>query len=145
LVIDGRLHAGPGGNAGAIGSLPLAGSKPGVRAGQLLNTASVYVLEKAFAAAGAPAAAAHDERAWSKALRPLSEAWMSETCPSIATGIASAAALLDLEAVVIDGELDRILLREVLRRTGDALDGFDWQGMTRPRLVEGQIGPDARA
>ncbi|SAK98159.1 transcriptional regulator [Caballeronia fortuita] len=144
LVIDGRLHAGPGGNAGAIGSLPLIGSK-GKRAGQLLNTASVYVLEKAFAAAGVPAEAAHDERAWSTELRALSEAWMRETCPALATAIASSAALLDLEAVVIDGEIDRALLREVISRSDDALAAFDWQGMTRPRLVEGQIGPDARA
>ncbi|WP_250440471.1 ROK family transcriptional regulator [Caballeronia sp. AZ1_KS37] len=147
LVIDGRLHAGPGGNAGAIGSLPLVGGGggKGKRAGQLLNTASVYVLEKALAAAGAPAAAAHDERAWSPEWRALSEAWMRETCPAIATGIASSAALLDLEAVVIDGEIDRNLLREVIGRTDAALGNFDWQGMTRPRLVEGQIGPDARA
>jgi predicted NBD/HSP70 family sugar kinase len=70
---------------------------------------------------------------------------MRGTCPAIATGIAASAALLDLEAVVIDGEIDRILLREVIGRTDDALAAFDWQGMTRPRLVEGQIGPDARA
>jgi predicted NBD/HSP70 family sugar kinase len=144
LVIDGRLHAGPGGNAGAIGSLPLI-DRESHRAGQLLNTASVYVLEKAFAAAGAPAAAAHDERAWSTELRALSDAWMRETCPAIATAIASSSALLDLEAVVIDGEIDRALLRELIRRTDDGLAVFDWQGMTRPRLVEGQIGPDARA
>ncbi|WP_250526858.1 ROK family transcriptional regulator [Caballeronia sp. GAWG2-1] len=142
LVIDGRLHAGPGGNAGAIGSLPL--QKRG-GAAQLLNTASVYVLEKAFAAAGAPAAAAHDERAWSASLRPLSEAWLNDACPAIALSIASSSALLDLEAVVIDGEIDRGLLREIIRRTNEALGHFDWQGITRPRLVEGQIGADARA
>lgn len=145
LVIDGRLHAGPGGNAGAIGSLPLTRSASDGQPGQLLNTASVYVLEKALAAAGAPAEAAHDARAWSSAWRPLAQAWMSETCPAIAHGIAASAALLDLEAVVIDGEIDRTLLREVIRATDQALSGFDWQGMTRPRLVEGQIGPDARA
>ncbi len=141
LVIDGRLHAGPNDNASAIGSLPLADARPG----QLLNTASVYVLEKAFAAAGAPAATAHDARACSPELRGLSEAWMRESCPALAASIASASALLDLEVVVIDGEIDRALLREVIGRTGDALDAFDWQGMTRSRLVEGQIGPDARA
>jgi predicted NBD/HSP70 family sugar kinase len=147
LVIDGRLHAGPRGNAGAIGSLPLSLTLQSAdgRAGQLLNTASVYVLEKAFAAAGAPADAAHDERARSPELRALSEAWLDETCPAIAAGIASSTALLDLEAVVIDGEIDRALLRDVIGRTDEALARFDWQGMMRPRLVEGQIGPDARA
>ncbi|WP_277185000.1 ROK family transcriptional regulator [Caballeronia sp. BR00000012568055] len=140
LVIDGRLHAGPGGNAGAIGSLPMPGS-----AGQLLNVASVYVLEKAFASVGAPAEAAHDARALSPDLRGLSDDWMRETCPAIAGSIASASALLDLEAVVIDGEIDRALLRDVIGRTDEALGVFDWQGMTRPCLIEGLIGPDARA
>ena len=53
LVIDGRLHGGPHGNAGAVGSIPLArtGTKP---ARQLLHAASGFVLERIFAEAGAP-------------------------------------------------------------------------------------------
>src|SRR5476649_2379115 len=62
LVIDGRLHAGPKGNAGAIGSFPLM-SEGTPQLPQLLNVASVYVLEKRFTDAGFPAAAAHDQRA----------------------------------------------------------------------------------
>ena len=141
LVIDGRLHAGPNGNAGAVGSFPLkTDGTP-----QLLNAASVYVLEKRFIDAGFPAAAAHDQRALSAQLWPLCEAWLDAACPALATAIATAAALVDLDAIVIDGELDRQLLREVLSRTDAALDAFDWQGMLRPRLVEGEIGADARA
>jgi predicted NBD/HSP70 family sugar kinase len=141
LVIDGRLHAGPNGNAGAVGSFPLAsGAAP-----QLLNAASVHVLEKRFIDAGVPAAAAHDQRAWSAQWRALCEPWLDAACPALATTIAMSAALLDLEAIVIDGELDRGLLREVIRRTGLALDALDWQGMWRPRLAEGLIGADARA
>ena len=141
LVIDGRLHAGPKGNAGAIGSFPLMSEGTP----QLLNVASVYVLEKRFTDAGFPAAAAHDQRALSAQLWPLCEAWLDSACPALATAIATAAALVDVDAIVIDGELDRQLLREVLSRTNTALDAFDWQGMLRPRLVEGEIGADARA
>jgi len=141
LVIDGRLHAGPKGNAGAIGSFPLMSEGTP----QLLNVASVYVLEKRFTDAGFPAAAAHDQRALSAQLWPLCEAWLDAACPALATAIATAAALVDVDAIVIDGELDRRLLREVLSRTDTALDAFDWQGMVRPRLVEGEIGADARA
>ena len=144
LVIDGRLHAGPKGNAGAIGSFPLT-SEGTPQLQQLLNVASVYVLEKRFTDAGFPAAAAHDQRALSSELWPLCEAWLDAACPALATAIATAAALVDVDAIVIDGELDRQLLREVLSRTDTALDAFDWQGMVRPRLVEGEIGADARA
>jgi predicted NBD/HSP70 family sugar kinase len=153
LVIDGRLHAGPNGNAGAVGSFPLAGGRNGGRDGgdgggearQLLNAASVHVLEKRFIDAGAPAAAAHDERALSATLRALCEPWLDDACPALATTIAMSSALLDLEAIVIDGEMDRGLLREVIRRTEIAMDRVDWQGMLRPQLVEGLIGADARA
>ena len=140
-MIDGRLHAGPKGNAGAVGSFPFRSES----APQLLNVASIYVLEKRFTEAGFPADAAHDQRALSAELWPLCEAWLCDACPALASAIASAAALVDLDAIVIDGELDRGLLREVLRRTNTALDAFDWQGMLRPRLVEGEIGADARA
>jgi len=143
LVIDGRLHAGPNGNAGAVGSFPLTGDDTSTP--QLLNAASVYVLEKRFTDAGAPAAAAHDQRALSAELRPLCDAWLDAAGPALATAIAASAALLDLDAIVIDGELDRELLREVMRRTDAALDALDWQGMLRPKLVEGEIGADARA
>src|ERR1700688_1607859 len=141
LVIDGRLHAGPKGNAGAVGSFPLMSE--GMP--QLLNVASVYVLEKRFTDAGFPAAAAHDQRALSAQLWPLCEAWLDAACPALAAAIATAAALVDLDGIVMDGELDRQLLREVLSRTDTALDAFEWQGMLRPRLVEGEIGADARA
>ncbi|TDN63788.1 ROK family transcriptional regulator [Paraburkholderia sp. BL10I2N1] len=144
LVIDGRLHGGPHGNAGAVGSIPLArdGSKP---ARQLLHAASGFVLEKLFTDAGAPPAAAHDHRALSPDLWRLTEQWLDTACPAIASALTNAAALLDLEAVVIDGEFDRQLVREIIRRTERVLDRFEWEGMARPQLLEGAIGADARA
>ena len=62
-----------------------------------------------------------------------------------ANALTNAAALLDLEAIVIDGELDRQLVREIIRRTERVLDRFEWEGMVRPQLLEGAIGADARA
>jgi predicted NBD/HSP70 family sugar kinase len=144
LVIDGRLHGGPHDNAGAVGSIPLAtgGRHP---ARQLLHAASGFVLEKLYTDAGAPAAAAHDHRALSADLWRLTEQWLDTACPAIAGALTNAAALLDLEAVVIDGEVDRQLVREIIRRTERVLDRFEWEGIVRPQLLEGTIGADARA
>ena len=144
LVIDGRLHGGPHGNAGAVGSMPLALGN-GHAARQLLHTASGFVLEQRFVAAGIPAAAAHDHRALSPDAWAVTERWLDEACPAIAMTIATSTALLDLEAVVMDGEIDRQLMREMIRRTQAALDRIEWEGMVRPQLIEGTIGPDARA
>jgi predicted NBD/HSP70 family sugar kinase len=154
LVIDGRLHGGPHNNAGAVGSIPLAGGGGGRQADaqteskaarQLLHAASGFVLERLLSDAGAPAAAAHDHRALSPEWWRLTEHWLDTACPAIAGALINATALLDLEAVVIDGELDRQLVREIIRRTERVLDGFEWEGMVRPQLLEGTIGADARA
>ncbi|MFL9874603.1 ROK family transcriptional regulator [Paraburkholderia megapolitana] len=148
LVIDGRLHSGPHDNAGAVGSIPLPGAtRQGTQqpARQLLHAASGFVLEQAIAAAGEPPAAAHDHRALSADLWRHTEQWLDTACPAIAGALTNAAALLDLDAVVIDGELDRQLVREIIRRTERVLDGFEWEGIVRPQLLEGTIGADARA
>ncbi|MFM0291759.1 Sugar kinase of the NBD/HSP70 family, may contain an N-terminal HTH domain [Burkholderia sp. WP9] len=145
LVIDGRLHGGPHDNAGAVGSIPLREGGPRKPARQLLHAASGFVLEKLLNDAGAPAAAAHDHRALSPEMWRHTEQWLDSACPAIANALTNAAALLDLEAIVIDGELDRQLVREIIRRTERVLDRFEWEGMVRPQLLEGAIGADARA
>ncbi|MFM0643083.1 ROK family transcriptional regulator [Paraburkholderia bryophila] len=153
LVIDGRLHSGPHDNAGAVGSIPLGGSGSGGTGGsgarkparQLLHAASGFVLEKLLSDAGAPAAAAHDHRALSPELWRHTEQWLDSACPAMANALTNAAALLDLDAVVIDGEFDRQLVREIIRRTERVLNRFEWEGMVRPQLLEGAIGADARA
>ncbi|MEM5437649.1 ROK family transcriptional regulator [Paraburkholderia diazotrophica] len=145
LVIDGRLHGGPHDNAGAVGSIPIMGGSGRQPARQLLHAASGFVLEKLFVDAGAPATAAHDHRALSADLWRLTEQWLDTACPAIAGALTNAAALLDLEAVVIDGEVDRQLVREIIRRTERVLDRFEWEGIVRPQLLEGTIGSDARA
>jgi predicted NBD/HSP70 family sugar kinase len=144
-VIDGRLHGGPHDNAGAVGSIPLRDGSARKPARQLLHAASGFVLEQLLIDAGAPSAAAHDHRALSPELWRQTEQWLDTACPAIASALTNAAALLDLEAVVIDGELDRQLVREIIRRTERVLDRFEWEGMVRPQLLEGTIGADARA
>jgi len=144
LVVDGHLHPGPRGNAGAVGSFPIPGAAQG-DAKQLLHAASGLGLEQVFKTAGAPAAAAHDERALSAELRPLTDRWLDEACPALALTMTTAAALLDLDAVVLDGSMDRRLVGEILMRTEKVLAGFSWEGITRPSLLAGSIGADARA
>jgi predicted NBD/HSP70 family sugar kinase len=139
LVIDGRLHHGPNGNAGAIGSVPLDSTQ------QLLHRASGLVLEQALRQAGMPAAAAHDERALSAALRPATDAWVANAAHSLAATLATSAALLDLDAIVIDGSLDRQLIAELIAATSRAFDAQRWEGIARPALLQGRTGADARA
>lgn len=145
LVIDGRLHPGPHGNAGAVGSLPLQSSRREPRS-QLLHKASGLVLEQSLRKLGLPSAAAHDARAVSAEAKPATDGWLDEACPALALTVASSTALMDLDVIVMDGSLDRSLIEEVLRRTDSLLsEGFNWEGMSRPPLLPGSIGADARA
>jgi predicted NBD/HSP70 family sugar kinase len=143
VVVDGHLHLGPHGNAGAVGSLPSQIEAGAPR--QLLHRASGLVLEQRLLARGAPAVAAHDERATAPELWPTTSAWLDETGPELALTVGAATALLDLEAVVIDGSMHRRVLEEMAARTDRVLDRFSWEGIERPRLLVGSAGADARA
>ncbi len=144
VVIDGRLHQGPRGNAGAVGSLPGLPDPSGTPQ-QLLHRASGLVLEQLFVSKGWPATAAHDERALSPELWPLTTRWLDDTGPALAHTVTAAAALLDLEAVVFDGSMHRKVIDELTARTDATLDKVSWEGISRPRLVVGTVGSDARA
>ncbi|HEU0203797.1 MAG TPA: ROK family transcriptional regulator [Burkholderiaceae bacterium] len=146
LVIDSHLHRGISGNAGAVGSLALGTATE--QAGtpqQLLSTASLWNLEALYVKAGLDASAAADERALDNPWLRQTRRWLDETCPAMALAIHSAACLLDLEGVIIDGSFSRPLLEVLLVEVERALDRYSWEGVSRPAVLGGTIGADARA
>ena len=145
LVLDSHLRSGLHGNAGAIGSMPLGLTHGGGAPAQLLSVASLLTLEQGLAAAGLAPEAVSDERALQEPWRPHTERWLVQAGAAIALAVNSTACLLDLEHVVIDGSM-HASLRDALRAATDrALDDYDWAGVTRPQLLPGSIGTDARA
>lgn len=146
LVIDSRLRSGGSGNAGAVGSMPLGpGDAGGAAPRQVLNVASLFTLESMYARAGLDVGALADARAVASPWLPVTREWMSQSTPAIALAINGAAALLDLEAVIIDGSFGREMLAAVLAEVDVALDRCNWEGVSRPRVLAGTIGPDAGA
>lgn len=147
LVLDSHLRSGVTGNAGAAGSMPLgldrgdAGRPPA----QLLSLASLFNLEARFRRAGLDPAAAADARALADPWRPQTLGWLREAGPAIALAISSAACLLDLEGVIVDGSFDASLRAALLDEIARALDRYDWEGVSRPVVLAGTIGSDARA
>jgi predicted NBD/HSP70 family sugar kinase len=148
LVLDSHLRGGISGNAGAIGSLPLWMADRAASAGppaQLLSVASLLTLERAYAAAGLDLTAVGGERALQLPWLPHTQAWLADAAAAIAQAVQSAACLLDLEGVILDGNFSRALLAALLAQTTLALDRYDWEGVARPQLLAGTIGSDARA
>ena len=147
LVLDGRLRSGTHGNAGAIGSLPLqlAQSAAAFLPPQLLSVASLISLEQSYAAAGLDLEATGDARALQAPWKPLTLTWLSQAAAALAQAVNSAACLLDIEAVVLDGSFSRELQQALLAALQGAIELYSWEGVSRPRLVAGSIGSDARA
>jgi len=145
LVLDSHLRPGIRGNAGAIGSLPLERAPAGGRPGQLLSEASLFDLERLLERAGLDPSAAADERALQDPWRPLAERWVAETARALALACADAACLLDLEGIIVDGVIARPLLEHLVAAMERALDDYDWEGVSRPAVLAGTVGADARA
>lgn len=147
LVLDSHLRSGVTGNAGAAGSMPLGldhvdAARPPA---QLLSLASLFNLEARFRRAGLDAGAAADARALDEPWWPHTLGWLREAGPAIALAISSAACLLDLEGVIVDGSFDAGLRDALLAEVARALDRYDWEGVARPVVLAGTIGSDARA
>ena len=147
LVIDSHLRGGRHGNAGAVGSVPLAMGRSNAAAppAQLLSLASLLNLEARFRRQGLDPAAATDARALQPPWAAHTRGWLREAGRAIAFAANNAACLLDLDGVIVDGSFSRELLQSVLQEVEASLAQYNWEGVTRPELLAGTIGSDARA
>lgn len=143
LVLGRRLVTGRTGNAGALGSMPVPAA--GGQSVQLLDTASLCGLETMLQARGLdPAAMWLSPENWT--LDPaVLEVWCRQAARGLAHVAAGSAALLDLEALVIDGWMPAALRARLIAETARALSRLDLSGTTPPAILEGSIGPSARA
>jgi predicted NBD/HSP70 family sugar kinase len=156
LVLDSHLRGGVHGNAGAVGSLPLwlapvsatataRQARSGAAPAQLLSVASLITLERGFEAAGLDPAAAGDARALQAPWRETTQHWLAPAGAALAQAVQTAACLLDLEGVIVDGSFSRELLAALIETTRSAMHRHDWEGVATPELLAGTIGSDARA
>ena len=147
LVIDSHLRAGITGNAGAIGSMPLgvATEAPGPLVAQLLSVASLHSLERAWADAGLPELGTDSARVLDAPWRDITQAWLERASLAIAHTINSAACLLDIEGVIIDGTVAPRLLAALIEAVADATRRYNWEGVNAPHVLPGTIGADAAA
>ncbi len=143
LVLDGALFTGRSGNAAAMGPMPVPG--PDGRLAQLIDLASLSVLERRLQAAGhATDSLWRQPEGW-QADPAILDRWIDEAAAATAHAIRAAAALVEPEAAVIDGWLPAAVRDALVARTAAALQRLDFVGIDRPRVTAGSVGPDARA
>ncbi len=143
IVIDGRLQQGPNGNAGAIGSMPVP--KPHGGHGQLIHTASTYLLEQDIRnQSGDPSMLWYAGRSWGGAGKAL-DRWIETAAEGLAFASASLASTLDCQAVIIDGAMPVDVRARLVAETQKRIARMNLSGISPFSIEEGTIGFDARA
>jgi predicted NBD/HSP70 family sugar kinase len=143
LVVNGQLFLGRTGNAAAVGSIQVPAPDEGTR--RLIDLASMSVLAEAMDAAGEPSDhlwGQHDR--WDVSDRVL-DPWLDQAAGALAHATLAAAALLEVQVVLIDGWMPVAVRAELTRRTEAALLRLDLAGIDPPVIREGTVGADARA
>ena len=143
IVLGGSLLPGRTGNAGAMCSMLVPDGSGG--ATQLIRRASIYRLEGQFRAAGAePEGLWRSTEAWTGPRR-LIDHWLEATADALALAAVSACAVIDFEAVVIDGALPSVERARLVAATRQSLGRLERAGLSPFVLVEGRLGTFARA
>ncbi len=145
VVLDGALRIGRTGNAGAIGSMPVAMRADARGAPQLIACASIYQLERRLADAGVDASSIWaTPDSWAEFGAPL-DAWIEETAEALAYASVAAISIIDFEAIVIDGEMPPALRDRLTERTAQVFETLDRRGLSEVQFSPGMIGADAGA
>lgn len=143
IVLNSSIFVGRTGTAGALGPLPVRGRNGENR--QLLEIASIFVLENLLKDHGFdPRPLWYSANDWVDFGEPL-EIWIQDTAKALAQAIVACASVIDFSAAVIDGGFPNWVRERVVRATIKAASELDLQGVVMPDIIEGAVGPQARA
>lgn len=142
IVLNHSVYEGHQGNAGALGSLPSTG--PNGESRQLIDIASLHVLEARLIEAGIDPA-----RLWTKPqnwgdLARYVDPWMGQTAQELAKASISICSVIDFETIMIDGSFPDAVRHELVERTRRYLQTQDSRGLISPTVCAGEIGGRAR-
>jgi predicted NBD/HSP70 family sugar kinase len=143
VVLNHALYPGRTGNAGAFGSMPF-GTHNG-RPSQLIDHASVVLLEKMLIEEGKdPSSIWLTPEQWAD-FGATKSRWIADTAEALAFAIATVSAVIDFEAVVVDGGFAASVRTAIVQATKAELAKLDLQGIAPPLVEEGLVGSAARA
>lgn len=143
VVLNHSVFEGARGNAGALGSLPARGVDG--REVKLLDVASIHVLEGRLSDAGQD-----PDRLWQmpqdwSALTDWVDHWLDEAAAALAEASLATCAVIDFEAVLIDGAMPGIIRDRLVTAVRDRIALLDARGLIVPSVEAGLIGANARA
>jgi predicted NBD/HSP70 family sugar kinase len=143
VVLNHSVFEGAFGNAGGFGSLLVRGPDGADR--QLIDTASLFLLEEALVRAGMPTDRLWAQpQDWSGFAGPLDD-WIAQTARQLARAAVTVCAVIDFEAVLIDGAFPPDVRARLVEATRREVGGLDTRGLSPMRIEEGRVGGNARA
>ena len=143
LVLDGKVLSGKTLNAAAFGPLPVPDGKGGTV--QLLDVASVHVLEQALEAAGQDSRVLRTDGLSWEGLGPLLDHWIDGTARHLAIACAAVTSIVEVEAILIDGAFPPEVRDRLTRGVRSAFSELDITGIQKPRIEEAATGKRARS
>jgi predicted NBD/HSP70 family sugar kinase len=151
LIVDGVLQTGPNGNAAAFGPMPVTPSRlssvppPTGLFEILLRRASIYGLVNHLRARGVTINRVRELDPMPLEARAPFNEWQEDCVDALAQAIISTIAVVDVEAVVIDGLLPRGLLQDTVAKIQRRFAELVPLGLVAPEIVAGATGPRASA
>jgi predicted NBD/HSP70 family sugar kinase len=146
LVLDGTLQTGPNGNTAAYGPFPVTHStlnsvpKPLGKFDVLLHRASIYTLVHHLRSNGFQITRVRDLEPMPEQARELVSEWQDDCADALAQAIIGSIAVVDLEAVVIDGLLPHALLLDTVERVQHCFNEMLPPGLIPPVISAGGLG-----
>lgn len=146
LVLNGTLQTGPNGNTAAFGPFPVTASSlstvppPRGKFEVLLHRASIFTLIRHLTACGVPIGRAQQLETMDPRVRALVSEWQDDCADALAQAIIGSIAVVDVEVVVVDGQLPPALLADTIDRISRAFREALPSGLIEPRIVAGSFG-----
>ncbi len=142
VALNGTVFEGNQGNAGALGAMRTTG--PLGESQQLIDTASLFLLEDRLIEAGVdPQILWTKPQDWSSISRYV-EPWIGTTAQELAKAALSICAVIDFEAIFIDGAFPSEVREELVARVRRYLLNQDKRGLIPPVVEAAAVGENAR-
>jgi len=142
VVLNSTVLEGNQGNAGALGAIrttsPLGESQ------QLIDVASLHLLESRLVESGIdPAILWNMPQDWSSIARHV-DPWIGTTAQELAKAALSICAVIDFQAIFIDGAFPPEIRDELVSRVKRYIVNQDTRGLIPPAVEAGAAGENAR-
>ncbi len=151
VIVGGDYRRGVNANAGDVGLMPTLPSRlataprPSGPYDILLTRASLNALIRHLRGNGVAISNRSEvEEAFTRHPKLVGE-WLDDCADALIVPLLSSARLLDVEAIVLDGDMPQGIKEDLLGRLIPLLDAATPEARKAPRLVMGMIGREASA